>query len=410
MKTTVVDPGRRITRDPGGESLVLLAELEAEVMSDPVSQPAILNRLETAGREQDGPVRIEQGFGVSDDALLKPFDRLQGVVVESISSLGSPGEHPGVAAGNVEDEQIGPTDGFSEVRRIDDPNRRVIDERSSKVVPAALIDVGGEDLGFGMDFRQLASLGPSSGAVVDDDLGTEPGGGRHGLCAGGVLHPAGRIRLDEAAEIRRIGVEDEEAGAVVGRQRPVFTGERFEGSGVRGGDAHWRLHQVVEAKLSCDRKSVGADPVHHQRLAVAGLLAESENFIFGEDWLLEEHHAPVRVEKRIPAQGGFGDIRMSGGQHGTAKSGDLAEYRVDQSRGTLMYVTSNPIHRLVDGGVIGHRVHEQQFRGTGQQGRSDRSLKNPPVAVDLGIRDGLKRVPAMQDHMLEGLREGRIAG
>ena len=139
-------------------------------------------------------------------------------------------------------------------------------------------------------------------------------------------------------------VEDEEAGSIVRRERAAFLGLRSDFFRVIGGDADRGPDQVVSAEVSGLGHSVGADPVHDQILAVAGLLFESEDLLFGKDGLVEHEGSSVRERKQVPTfVEGLG-IRMFCGKRVLPKPRHLAKHRIDESRRGLVNMLANPVH------------------------------------------------------------------
>ena len=409
VEASVVDPGGGVTGHAGGETLSGIAAIQAESAFHPGDHPAILRRFQTAGREEDGAIRRQEGLGLADDSSLKRGDRCEGFPAESIFRFRTSRKDAGVRARDVQSEEIDQSDRLAELIRRKHFDGRVIRESSLQIGVADGIHIGGENHRIGECLSELTRLGTSSGTEIEDSLGLQAVGAGDRFGTGGILHAASRVGLEESLDSRTPWIEDEEAGSIVRRQGAVFLGFGADLFRIIGRDADRGPHQIVAAELPGLGHAMRADPMDDEVFAMAGLLFEPKDLFFRENGLVEDDRSSVGEGKKIPAFMKSLRVRVLRGERVLSEAGHLAEHGIDESCGCLMDMLTNTVDRLVDRGVVRNPIEQQEFGGPREQGGSNRWLEGVPLSIDLRGQHGLERDPPFQNRRLQGAGEGGVA-
>jgi hypothetical protein len=90
-------------------------------------------------------------------------------------------------------------------------------------------------------------------------------------------------------------------------------------------------------------------------------------------------------------------------------AGRAAQHRVDEPRGVRGAGLLRQLDRLVDGGVVGRRVGEEQLIGAQAQRREDGRIELSQRPIDESFERGVDRSPALHGSEGEALGLGTVA-
>lgn len=196
-------------------------------------------------------------------------------------------------------------------------------------------------------------------------------------------------------------------GDFVGRH----TRELLRGKGRRevcGVEDCRRVAEGVEREAAYLSARVMRGPPVEELDGEAGGGGEALDRVFWEN-VLGEHDAGGVADGEFVPGAGVGRAGGLGVEGRGAEAGDASEDGVHHRAGAGADAFLGPLHGVVDGGVGGDLVEEEELRGSGEDDRAHPGLELVHGLVEEGLEDVLEGGPAGDDGVVDGVREGEVA-
>ena len=188
MVTAVVVGGGGIAGYAAGRHEVLSLDVHPMPANQPLNLFSILGGIKTACCVQNPAIGCQSQDRIGHDLPLSLGQLLQRLQGESVSSFRPASQDRGIAAGDIEYQQIDFIDEIVKLPEWSDLNVLVPGCRSSEIFLQCSIVVHGDDAAVGVVSGEQAGLGATASTEIEDAAGFHSDRGSNRLCRCRILN------------------------------------------------------------------------------------------------------------------------------------------------------------------------------------------------------------------------------